>query len=90
MIPKREKLNQANRELEEATTELAAVQELVAKLNNDLSIKVAELNRVEAIRNAAQAEADKCNNQLSLAKRLVNALASEKVRWAQNIEALKA
>jgi len=82
MIPKREKLNQANRELEAATTELAEVQELVARLNNDLSIKVAELNKVEAIRNAAQAEADKCNNYLSLAKRLVNALASEKIRWA--------
>lgn len=63
---------------------------MVARLNNDLSVKVAELNKVEAIRNAAQAEADKCNNQLSLAKRLVNALASEKIRWAQNIDNLKA
>lgn len=89
MIPKREKLNKANQDLEKATSELQEVQELVAKLNEELSVKVAELNRVEAIRDAAQAEADKCNEQLTLAKRLVNALASEKIRWAESIEILK-
>lgn len=36
-------------------------------------------------KNAAEAEAARCARRLDLANRLVNALGSEKVRWAESI-----
>lgn len=41
-----------------------------------------------AKKDAAQAEADKCNKKLSLARRLVSALDSEEKRWSTSIEEL--
>lgn len=89
MIPKREALEIASLKKDKATTELNEVQELVRGLNEELEEKRQELRAAEKVRDAAQAEFDKCMNMLSLAKRLVNALGSEKGRWGENILSLE-
>lgn len=54
-----------------------------------MSKLTAEFDKAVADKNAAQAEADRCTRRLDLAQRLVSALGSEKIRWAQSIVDLK-
>lgn len=81
MIPKKRALADANSKLNAALSELSEVQALVKELNAELDEKRKELYAAEKLRDDAQEEFDRCMNLLSLAKRLVNALGSEKARW---------
>ena len=89
MIPKRNKLQQAEEEKAEAFRQLDEVQTQVKELNDELAIKERDLKKAMDEKDKAQKEADACNRKLDLATRLVNALGSEKVRWAESIERLK-
>jgi dynein heavy chain len=62
----------------------------VAELNAALAVLQATYQEVMDEKNAAEAEAAKCESKLDLAQRLVNALGSESVRWAQSIVDLEA
>lgn len=75
--------------MEEATIKLNEVEEIVRKLNAELSKLTSEYDKAVADKNAAIAEADRCSRRLDLAQRLVSALGSEKVRWANSIVRLK-
>jgi dynein heavy chain len=57
----------------------------VAELTAALNKLQAQFQEVMDDKAAAEAEAEKCANKLDLAQRLVNALGSESVRWAQSI-----
>jgi len=85
MIPKRIQLAEANERLSLATIKLAKVQAEVVELDKALAILVAEFDKANAEKQAAIDEADRCNRKLDLAQRLVSALGSEKIRWADSI-----
>jgi dynein heavy chain len=87
--PKRESLRQATEKLNDATAKLNIINAEVAILQEKLAVLTAEFNEANDIKEAAIAESDACERKLNLAQRLVNALSSEKVRWAENIEVLK-
>lgn len=89
MIPKRTALNEATAKLNSAMQELGEVQILVKALNEELAEKKKELYDAEKIRDDAQAEFDRCNGMLDLAKRLVTALGDEKERWGGSIVTLE-
>jgi dynein heavy chain len=59
---------------------------IVAELQAQLAEKEAEYNKAMGEKNAAEAEANRCQMRLGLAQRLVNALGSENDRWAKSIE----
>ena len=88
MIPKQNELKKSEQELTDRVNELNEVEALVADLNKKLAIKQRELDEATAKKEAAQAEADKCNKKLSLARRLVSALDSEEKRWEFSIQEL--
>jgi len=88
--PKRKALAEANEMLEKANTELAEVMEKVATLEAKLAKLTAELNAANADKQEAMDAVDKGQKKLDLAQRLTNALASENVRWAENILTMEA
>ena len=88
MIPRREALKTANEDLINANKKLAHVKEEVAKLESDLAVLVEEFNQATDAKNKAIAEAAHYARKLSLAERLVNALASEKGRWKESITSI--
>ena len=88
--PKRKALAEANTRLETASTKLQAVQEKVADLTEKLSKLRAEFDAAEAEKQSAINEVDAGQRKLDLAQRLTTALASENVRWAENVVQLKA
>lgn len=90
MIPKQNSLKEAQVKLAASIQELNEVQALVADLNQKLAVKQKELDEATAKKDAAQAEADRCNKKLSLARRLVSALGSEETRWSNSIDELNA
>jgi len=75
-----------------ATEKMAELQEVLAKVKiivdkvNELKEKLAEAN---AEKQAVVDNAEKLASQLSLANRLVNGLADERVRWMSNVETFK-
>jgi len=86
--PKRRALAEAEAKLDAANTKLTQVNALVADLNAQLAELIAKFDEAVGEKNAVIAEAEKCASKLDLANRLVNALASENVRWAKGIEDL--
>jgi len=58
------------------------VDALVAKLNAELSVLLAEYQEAMDTKNAAIAESERCERKLNLAQRLVAALGSEQEKWA--------
>eukprot|EP00968_Pinguiococcus_pyrenoidosus_P000337 scaffold23_cov268-Pinguiococcus_pyrenoidosus.AAC.7 len=87
--PKRIALAEANATLEEANSRLKIVQENVAELEAKLAKLTIELDaatkdKQEAIDSVARGE-----RKLNLANRLTTALASENVRWGENIQVLR-
>jgi len=88
MIPRRQQLADANEKLTNATTKLDRIQAEVAELERALAILVAEFDKANAEKQAAIDEANRCNLKLNLAQRLVSALGSEKIRWAESIVTL--
>lgn len=85
MIPRRKALKEANENLNEANEKLRAVKEEVVRLEKDLAVLYKEYEIAADAKDKAIAEADKYATKLNLAKRLVNALASEKERWKESI-----
>ena len=87
--PKRIMLAEAQAQLSDANTKLAIVTAEVAELQAMLAGLEKEFEDAVNEKNSVIAEAEKCASKLDLANRLVNALASENVRWAAGIESLK-
>jgi len=75
--------------LSAANTKLAEVKALVKELEDKLAILVAQYDEAEANKQAAIAQADKCQAQMNLATRLTTSLASENDRWADGIVKLE-
>jgi dynein heavy chain, axonemal len=88
--PKRKALQDANDQLETANAELSAVIEQVTELEAKLAKLTAELNAANKEKQEALDSVEKRQRKLDLAQRLTNALASENVRWAENILTMKA
>lgn len=82
-------MKESTEKLEEATTKLNEVVEVVRVLNEKLAQLTAEYDQAVATKNAAIAEADRCARRLNLAQRLVTALGSENERWAKSIVLLE-
>ena len=88
--PKRKALQEANEQLEEANSTLKVVMDKVAELESKLAKLTAELNAANAEKQEAMDAVEKGQKKLDLAQRLTNALASENVRWAENIVTMEA
>jgi dynein heavy chain, axonemal len=88
--PKRKALKEANEQLESANTQLKQVQDQVAELEFKLAKLTAELNAANAEKQEALDTVERGQKKLDLAQRLTNALASENVRWAENILTMEA
>ena len=58
---------------------------MVAKLNGELQVLLDAYDKVMKEKNDAMAAAEKCQNKMDLATRLVSALGSELDRWSQSI-----
>ena len=88
--PKRKALAEANEQLELANTQLATVMAQVAELEAKLAKLTIELNAANQEKQDALDAVEKGQKKLDLAQRLTSALASENVRWAENILAMEA
>ena len=88
VAPKRALLAEAEQKLNEANKKLAAVNENVAQLNARKQALQDQLMEATEEKNTLIANAEATAKRLNLAERLVNGLADEGVRWAQNVETL--
>lgn len=84
--PKRDALDEANKELQSATDALNGIRDKIAKLEAKLTELTANFENAKAEKQKCQDEADNTKKTIDLANRLVGGLASEKVRWSQQIE----
>jgi dynein heavy chain len=87
--PKRKALAAANAELSAAQQKLSQIKAKIKELDENLQELTSEYEKATAAKLKCQQEADETASTISLANRLVNGLASEKVRWAESIEKLK-
>jgi len=88
--PKRKALAEANEQLSQANEQLRTVQELVAGLEAKLAKLTTEFNAANKEKQDAMDIVARGQKKLDLAQRLTNALASENVRWAENVVVLEA
>jgi dynein heavy chain len=88
--PKRKALAEANLALEEANATLKIVMDHVATLEAKLATLTTELNHANSEKQDAMDSVERGQKKLDLAQRLTNALASENVRWGQNIVDMEA
>ena len=88
--PKKQRLREANAELESANSRLSVVMEQVAKLQAQLDELNVKLAAAEAEKATAIAEVEHGKAKLELATRLTAALADENVRWALAIDEMEA
>ena len=88
VAPKRALLGEAEQKLNDANKKLAAVNENVAQLNARKQALQDQLMEATEEKNLLIANAEATAKRLNLAERLVNGLADEGVRWAQNVETL--
>eukprot|EP00741_Cyanophora_paradoxa_P016051 tig00000042_g15496.t1 len=84
--PKRDKLAEANKKLEDANAILQKDRDKVATLEAKLAKLTATFEHATEEKNAAMAVAEKTQQRADIAQRLVNGLSDEKVRWTQTIE----
>lgn len=89
IAPKRQRLAEANAQLEAANAKLKTVQDQVAELQAKLKVLEDKFQAANAEKLEVQAQAERTQNRLALAQRLVRALASENVRWAENVKRLQ-
>ena len=87
---KRRALADAQAKLENASTKLKVVKDLVAELSAKLKKLTDEFDAANKEKNDAIAIVENGQTKLSLATRLTNALGSEGVRWKANIEQMEA
>lgn len=88
--PLMDTLEKARQTKAEADSELAAVQKLVAEVEGQLNALQASFRDATNEKAKVEAEAQACQERLSLAERLVNGLASENDRWSHEIDVLRA
>ncbi|KAJ8713922.1 hypothetical protein PYW08_007542 [Mythimna loreyi] len=87
--PKRRALNAANAELQAARDKLAFLTDQIAELEAKLEVLLKAFQEAVNEKMKCQAEADATNATIDLANRLVNGLASEKIRWSATVVNLK-
>mmetsp|Transcript_146756 Transcript_146756/g.471049 ORF Transcript_146756/g.471049 Transcript_146756/m.471049 type:complete len:4209 (+) Transcript_146756:103-12729(+) len=83
--PKRNALREATETLNNANTKLAFVKKLVAELEAKLAKLMKEFDKAMKEKNEVMAEAQKCQNKLDMAQRLVNALSANGIIWDQTV-----
>lgn len=88
--PLMDTLEKARQTKTDADHELAVVQKLVAEVEEQLKSLQASFREATTEKAKVEAEAQLCQERLSLAERLVNGLASERERWGQEIDNLRA
>ncbi|XP_055341295.1 LOW QUALITY PROTEIN: dynein beta chain, ciliary-like [Paramacrobiotus metropolitanus] len=87
--PKRITLQQANAELTEKMNRLAEVRHKVAKLESERDKLLAQLKSAVDERNKTMKETEATSRIIVLANRLMGGLASENVRWANQVQQFK-
>lgn len=89
VAPKKAELAEANAKLSDANETLTVVMAKVAELNAMVADLEAQFEAANNDKNAAIKEQERCDLKLSLANRLITALASEGERWATTVEQMK-
>ncbi|KAJ3220317.1 hypothetical protein HK099_004389 [Clydaea vesicula] len=87
--PKRKALEAADIELQAAQTRLAEIQNKIAELDQNLDELKAKFEKATADKLKCEEEARSTQETIILANRLVNGLASEKVRWSLAVAKFK-
>ncbi|XP_053593671.1 dynein beta chain, ciliary [Microplitis demolitor] len=87
--PLRAALAQANAELKASMEKLVHLRQRLAELQKELDVLSEKMSVAVAEKQKCQDEADTTALTIDLANRLVNGLASEKIRWAKTIDILK-
>lgn len=87
--PKRNALAAANAELAAANEKLVEVRTKINGLEESLAKLTAKFEKATSEKMKCQQEAESTQQTVQLANRLVNGLASEKVRWAESIHSLQ-
>ncbi|XP_041969099.1 dynein beta chain, ciliary-like [Aricia agestis] len=87
--PKRRALDAANAELKAARDKLAALTDQIKELEEKLEVLLKAFQDAVNEKMKCQAEADATNYTIDLANRLVNGLASEKIRWSAEVVRLQ-
>lgn len=87
--PKERAFTAAATELKNAQAILEKLNERLEELQDKLNILEEKLNKTSAEKEKCQAEADKTEFTIQLAHRLVDGLASEKIRWTESIKMLE-
>ena len=86
VAPKRRALQEATDELNANLEKLRALQGQIMELEEKLAKLTMEFESATEAKLKCQAEADKTTATIDLANRLVGGLASEKIRWIQNVK----
>ena len=89
VAPKRKALDEANQQLFDAQTKLQGIIDKVAQLEATLVELTNQYTMAIEAKVKCQTEADATSATISLADRLVNGLASEKIRWGNSVKAMK-
>ncbi|KAI9209879.1 dynein heavy chain and region D6 of dynein motor-domain-containing protein, partial [Polychytrium aggregatum] len=87
--PKRKALEQANSELSVSQARLRDIQSKIAELDANLADLKAKFEKATADKLKCEEEARSTQETIVLANRLVNGLASEKVRWSEAVARFK-
>jgi len=87
--PKRKRAGEAKSQLDAGNTKLRAVKARVAELQETLTQLENQYKEANDERVAVQKQAERTQQRLDLAQRLVGALASENVRWADGVKTLE-
>ncbi|XP_076625371.1 dynein beta chain, ciliary [Colletes latitarsis] len=87
--PLRAALAQANAELKAAMDHLNSLRARLAELQKVLDVLGERMNAALAEKQKCQDEADATALTIDLANRLVNGLASEKIRWTETVKTLR-
>ncbi|KAJ3090810.1 hypothetical protein HK102_002597 [Quaeritorhiza haematococci] len=87
--PKRRALEAANVELQASQARLAEIQTKIAELDRNLGELKAQFEKATADKLKCEEEARATQETIVLANRLVNGLASEKIRWSESVARFK-
>ncbi|KAJ1562568.1 Dynein heavy chain 9, axonemal [Cladochytrium tenue] len=87
--PKRKALESANTELQISQSRLRDIQSKISELDRNLAELKAKFEKATADKLKCEEEARSTQETIILANRLVNGLASEKVRWSEAVAKFK-
>ncbi|XP_037954213.1 dynein beta chain, ciliary [Teleopsis dalmanni] len=87
--PKERALADAERELREAREKLQSLNAQLTELEEQLNVLQTQYDEALARKQKCQDEADKTAFTIDIANRLINGLASEKIRWNDSVQNLK-